>query len=97
MWTLSLGSKELFHSTLLGWLCERLPVAAAARLLGCCRATRRPNSIGSPASLTTSTLTVRLPGYEPAVVENKVFSLPQLSQLAGTPRTSRGPWGRIPT
>jgi hypothetical protein len=80
---LSLTSKELFHSNLLGWLFERSSEVATAVL--------RPLLEPDPAQQLHRVdreshnldLVVHLPGYRPVVIENKVFSLPQEEQLDG--------------
>lgn len=77
---LSLHSKELFHSNMIGWLAERYPVEA----------TRVFADYAEPGSSTGPTvqrehlnldLVLRLPGCQPMVIENKVWSLPDDTQL----------------
>jgi hypothetical protein len=80
---LSLTSKELFHSNLLGWLFERSSDVAVDVL--------RPLLEPDPARHLREVhrewhnldLVVHLPGYRPVVIENKVFSLPHEEQLDG--------------
>lgn len=77
---LSLHSKELFHSNLLGWLCETHPPAAQqlfarwvpARATSQLRVQRERNHLD---------LAVELPGLAPFVIENKVFAPPDDAQL----------------
>lgn len=78
---LSLHSKELFHSNFLGWLCEAYPVAAAEALNWWVpeAETNRLNVLRERSNLD---LAVQLPGRAPFIVENKVFSPPDESQLA---------------
>lgn len=77
---LSLHSKELFHSNFLGWLCEAHPVAAAEALDPWVPAagTNRLEVLRERSHLD---LAVQLPGRASFVVENKVFSAPDESQL----------------
>ena len=75
LWHVSLGSKELFHSNLLGWMCERFPAAA--------RDVLEPWLTVDPATVTTRIrreykhldLVIEYAGYAPLVIENKVFAL----------------------
>lgn len=77
---LSLGSKELFHSNLLGWLLEtdeELTRSLFDHFLqpGPCntfRVRRESHHLD---------LVIELPGAAPIVIENKVFSLPEEEQL----------------
>lgn len=79
---LSLHSKELFHSNVLGWLFEKYPQPAAAILEGLvpARAASRPAPIVR-REYRYLDLVVELPGLAPVVIENKVFSLPDTAQL----------------
>lgn len=78
----SLGSKELFHSNLIGWLMERSPEVA--------RETLAPWLVKEPGQRFDRVrrehkqldLIVEVSGFAPIVVENKVFSLPDEDQLA---------------
>lgn len=78
---MSLGSKELFHSNMLGWIIERLPAQAADAL------SRWLTPEAGRAALRVQyekhhlDLTIELPGNLPLVIENKVFSLPDEEQL----------------
>jgi hypothetical protein len=82
MWHVSLGSKELFHSNLLGWMCERFPRAAMAVF--------EPWLVRDAAATSTRVrreykhldLIVEFAGFAPLVIENKVFALPDDAQLA---------------
>lgn len=78
---LSLHSKELFHSNLVGWFCETHPDAAS-------RVFRRwvPSRTGAATVVVQRErghldLAVELPGLAPFVIENKVFAPPDDSQL----------------
>src|SRR5664279_4046448 len=81
LWHVSLGSKELFHSNLLGWMCERFPAKALDVF--------RPWLVPAPTTTATRVrreykhldLVIEWAGYAPLVIENKVFSLPDDSQL----------------
>lgn len=78
---LSLHSKELFHSNLLGWLCETHPDAAT-----CVFARWVPVRPGTTAVRVQRErghldLAVELPGLAPFVMENKVFAPPDDAQL----------------
>jgi hypothetical protein len=83
MWTLSMGSKELFHSNLLGWICERLSPKDAAYVLGLppMQSGAASGTVVIRREYKNFDLTVELPGYPAAVIENKVFSLPDMDQL----------------
>ena len=80
---MSLHSKELFHSNLLGWLVAKHPVAAADAL--------RPWLQGDTGRSVRNVhwekhhldLIIEFPGFAPLVIENKVFSLPDEQQLQG--------------
>lgn len=78
---LSLTSKELFHSNLLGWLFERSPEVAVACLgeLAQPQAGQLVSAVRREAHHLD--LIVELAGHRPIVVENKVFSLPDEAQL----------------
>lgn len=79
---LSLHSKELFHSNILGWLFEKFPNEAAVVLEGL---TPGRSKSGHAAAVRREyrylDLVVELPGFAPTVIENKVFSLPDVEQL----------------
>lgn len=77
---LSLHSKELFHSNFLGWLCEAHP-AAAADAVGAWVAPGSSDRLEVLREQSNLDLAVRLPGRRPFIVENKVFSPPDESQL----------------
>jgi hypothetical protein len=76
----SLHSKELFHSNVLGWFCEKYPEAAFQFLQGWApsRDTTEHWVLREKYNLD---LVVQLPGLAPVVIENKVFSPPDESQL----------------
>ncbi len=78
---LSLHSKELFHSNLLGWFCEKHPDAASGVF-----ARWVPQREGSSGLMVQRErghldLAVELPGLAPFIVENKVFAPPDEAQL----------------
>jgi hypothetical protein len=79
---LSLHSKELFHSNILGWLFETYPTEATVVLEGL--VPRRDHQRAGDLvrrKYGYLDLVVELPGFAPAVIENKVFSLPDVEQL----------------
>jgi hypothetical protein len=78
---MSLGSKELFHSNFLGWFAASYPAQAAAAfadLIGEGDPGKGPVVERERGDLD---LILRLPGLRPAVIENKVWSLPDDTQL----------------
>ncbi len=83
---MSLHSKELFHSNLLGWIVERHPEAAAQAL----RPWLKPDPLRTVLDVRREKhhldLIIELPGFAPLVIENKVFSLPDEGQLQGYAR-----------
>lgn len=85
---LSLGSKELFHSNFLAWFAQGYPEAAAEVF----RAWVEPGDHGPGPTAERERahldLVLRLPHLRLIVVENKVWSLPDDTQLA---RYSAGP------
>jgi hypothetical protein len=80
---LSLTSKELFHSNLLGWLFERSADLAVDVLRPLLKADPAQSLHAVQRESHHLDLVVHLPGYRPVVVENKVFSLPHEEQLDG--------------
>lgn len=80
---LTLGSKELFHSNFLAWLLERFPNEMRP-VLG-------PWSVEAPGAPAVPPerewhridLLVRLEGFRPLLIENKVFAIPNQAQLSG--------------
>jgi hypothetical protein len=78
---LSLGSKELFHSNLLGWMCQQFPAESVRVLAPWMRQDPSCEEFKIQREHRHLDLVVRLPGYAPLVVENKMFSLPDESQL----------------
>ncbi len=78
---LSLGSKELFHSNLLGWFPERFPDAAVSALQPWLRPEPDREVHRVRREHLSLDLIIELPGYAPMVIENKVFSLPDEKQL----------------
>ena len=77
---LSLGSKELFHSNLLGWLLTT-PAIARDALSPWLEASSIHTGHRVFKELHHLDLIVELDGARPIVVENKVFSLPDEGQL----------------
>lgn len=80
LWHASLGSKELFHSNLLGWAIERWP-ELGRRVL---EPWLRPGSGTVDQVLFEHRhldLVIDLAGCETIVVENKTFALPDADQL----------------
>ncbi|MET8630721.1 replication-relaxation family protein [Kitasatospora sp. NPDC004669] len=76
LFVMSLGSKELFHSNLLAWLMQRFPVVAEA-------VTAAPGAVRVAREASHTDLLVEGEGRRrPLVAENKVFSLPDETQLA---------------
>jgi hypothetical protein len=75
LFVMSLGSKELFHSNLLAWLMEKFPAVAEA-------VTDVPGAVWVAREASHTDLLVEGEGRRPLVVENKVFSLPDETQLA---------------
>lgn len=74
------GQRELFHSNLLAWFFDALPDAAEAVLMPLTRpGEQTQRSVDRERS--NLDLLVRMPGRAPLVVENKVFSIPDLDQL----------------
>ncbi|MHA6758425.1 PDDEXK-like family protein [Streptacidiphilus sp. PAMC 29251] len=74
IFAMSQGSKELFHSNLLGWYLSRFPPVAEA-LMG----TASPVRVFREKHHTD--LMVRAVGHPTLVIENKVFALPDTDQL----------------
>ncbi|MEV7150489.1 hypothetical protein AB0O05_28800 [Streptomyces sp. NPDC093084] len=74
VFTMSLGSKELFHSNLLGWFIAHHPVVAEA-------VTGRAEAVQVEREKLNTDLLIRADGCPPTVIENKVFSLPDSVQL----------------
>jgi len=78
----SLGSKELFHSNLIGWMCERFPDESLRVLLHWLRPAEQVIA-SVQREYKHLDLVVRFPGFAPVVVENKMFALPDAAQLRG--------------
>jgi hypothetical protein len=76
----SLHSKELFHSNVLGWFCEKYP-SAATRVFQRWVPQQDTNKHWVLREKYNLDLVVQLPGLAPLVIENKVFSPPDESQL----------------
>lgn len=77
---LSLHSKELFHSNFLGWLCKSHPEAVAPALERWIPETPSDELIVMHEKDHLD-LAAQLPGRAPFVLENKVFSAPDETQL----------------
>jgi hypothetical protein len=82
LFNLSLASKELFHSNILAWLCEQYPNEVGgifAKFL------QRPQDSYSPLKVYREKnhidLWIKYPGGEELLIENKVKSIPSMSQL----------------
>lgn len=80
---MSLHSKEVFHSNLLGWLIERDPKAGARVLAPWLIVDESCNTLRVQRERNHLDLVVELPGHQPLIIENKVFSLPLEEQLEG--------------
>jgi hypothetical protein len=78
---LSLHSKELFHSNLLGWLCETCLVASVEVFARWVPARVGSTNLCVQRERSHLDLAVELPGLAPFVVENKVFAPPDDAQL----------------
>ncbi|MCX4612114.1 PD-(D/E)XK nuclease family protein [Streptomyces mirabilis] len=74
VFTMSLGSKELFHSNLLGWFIAHHPAVAEAM-------TGSAGPVQVEREKQNTDLLIRSDGRPPMVIENKVFALPDSSQL----------------
>jgi hypothetical protein len=77
---MSLGSKELFHSNVIGWIAESI---GPANLLGAWM-TPDKSMVSGPSVLRERLnldLILQNPGYRPLVIENKAFALPDRVQL----------------
>jgi hypothetical protein len=74
VFTMSLGSKELFHSNVLAWFVSRFP-AVAMVLTG----SDGPVMVSQEEKRTD--LLIRSPGSPSIVIENKVFALVESAQL----------------
>ena len=78
---LSLGSRELFHSNLLGWMAEQFPEVMKGVLHDILEVDNASEASFVLREYKQIDLIVAFPGYRPVVFENKVFSLPDQSQL----------------
>lgn len=78
----SLGSKELFHSNLIGWLMERSPELAHEALAPWLVKDSSQRLDRVRREHKQLDLIIEVSGFAPIVVENKVFSLPDEGQLA---------------
>lgn len=77
---MSLHSKELFHSNVLAWLCETYP-KTAGHILGRWAPNRDSDIHSVQRERLNLDLIVQVPGHAPVIIENKVFSPPDESQL----------------
>ena len=85
VFAMSLGSKELFHSNLLAWFLERSPVLRERIADAWELADGPPTSDGRlwlQREWRHLDLVMHIPGRQVLAVENKVFSLPDESQLS---------------
>jgi hypothetical protein len=78
---LSLGSKELFHSNLIGWLLESDRALAMNALVPWLESRPAQQQFDVRREDHDLDLVVQLPAWAPLVIENKVFSLPDEDQL----------------
>ncbi len=78
---MSLGSKELFHSNFLAWFVRSFPVQAEAALAPWLAAGDGANEVLVWREKRHLDLIIEFPQYEPLLIENKVFSLPDEGQL----------------
>lgn len=78
---MSLGSKELFHSNFLAWFLTSFPEAAEDALGDLADAAPTSRSIRVLREKRDLDLVIELPGRQPIVIENKMFALPDESQL----------------
>jgi hypothetical protein len=81
----SLGSKELFHSDFLAWFVSAAPEAATAVFQPWTSSGETGDSSGAISVRREKghlDLLIDVPGMLPLVIENKVFSLPDETQLA---------------
>jgi hypothetical protein len=88
----SLGSKELFHSNLLAWMAKRYPELARQVWQPWLRRASTPTVHRVRREFGHMDLVIELDGYEPLVVENKTFSMPDFAQLQ---RYAEGPVRRV--
>ena len=77
----SLGSKELFHSNLIARLCLVHPDAAERIFAPWLVSSAAATAHFVKREYKNTDLVVGLPGYEPILIENKAFSLPDEAQL----------------
>jgi hypothetical protein len=89
---LSLNSKELFHSNLLAWLATEYPREVATIFEGIVGAGDPGEGSVADRERAGLDLVLRLPGRRTAVIENKVWSLPDDYQLA---RYASGPLSKF--
>jgi hypothetical protein len=94
LFTMSQGSKELFHSNMLGWYLTRFPAVRIA-LLDAWKIPVLPDDPEHEMWVRRESrhfdLAVHEPGRSVLVIENKVFALPDTAQLDGyTKRTPSG-------
>lgn len=78
---MSLGSKELFHSNFLAWFVLKFPGQAAAAFAPWLAAGDRADEVRVLREKRHLDLIIEFPQYEPLLIENKVFSLPDERQL----------------
>jgi hypothetical protein len=78
---MSLGSKELFHSNLIGWLAERFPEQMARVFAPWLEASPACSPHRVRREFLNLDLVLEFPGRKPLVIENKMFSVPRQGQL----------------
>jgi hypothetical protein len=79
---MSLGSKELFHSNMLGWMAEQFPEFATEVLRPCLNIRTEQQRLDVWREWRNLDVVLLLPGHEPVVIESKMFALPDAAQLA---------------
>lgn len=78
---MSLHSKELFHSNVLGWLVETYPELGRQLFEPWLRPDPAQSQLRVRREHHNLDLVIELPGHQALVIENKVFSLPDTRQL----------------
>ena len=77
----SLTSKELFHSNFLAWLAERWPEQVVSHFEPMLQPNADRTGAAPEREYRHFDLVLRFDGFEPLIIENKVFSIPRLKQL----------------
>ncbi len=89
---MSLGSKELFHSNFIAWFARKYADEACAVLGPWAGAASSGDQHRVGREEGDLDLVIELPGHNPLVVENKVFSMPDERQLE---RYAQGPVAKM--